>query len=68
MMQAISEEKWGHRGGDRVARLMHNSALGTDTVTKLSGIRDHERILLQLPGAVISFFSVFLDPILDCLI
>jgi len=57
MLQAISEEKWGHRGGDRAARLMHNSVLGTHTVTQLSSIREHERVLLQLPGAVILHFS-----------
>ena len=59
MFQAISEERWGYRGGDRAARLMHNSMLGTDTVTQLGGIREHERILRQLPGAVISM-SLFI--------
>ena len=58
MLQAISEEKWGHRGGDRAARLSAQLRAGDrHTVTQLSGICEHERILQKLLGAVIAIFS-----------
>jgi hypothetical protein len=50
--QAIIEEKWGRRGGDRLATLFHDPSIGTDKTTKLKNIRQHQEILKRLPGAV----------------
>jgi hypothetical protein len=51
-LQAIIEEKWGVRGGQRFISAMHNPIIGTDQVTTLKTIRQHRAVLTQLPGAV----------------
>jgi hypothetical protein len=46
------EENDGKRGGQRWATTMHSDIIGTSQITKLKDLRDHQKILAKLPGAV----------------
>jgi hypothetical protein len=52
LLQAIIEEKWGVRGGQRAITLLSDSSIVDVEDHHLKTIRQHQAVLRSLPGAV----------------
>ena len=60
--QAIVEENWGKRGGQRVINLITDSSIVPIEPGQLTTIRQHQAVARKLPGAVQHiYFSVYSD-------
>ena len=51
-MQAIVEENWGTRGGQRVINLITDPAIFPVEPGQMTTIRQHQAVMRKLPGAV----------------